>query len=244
MSKKHFYDLHICGNNLKNDLEMINESIRLGFTDLSLVYSPEQYNDFLNYKNDILSNFEDSDCSIYFSIKLYTKNPNDIQKYSQKFKNKTSLFTVVGGNDKINRLVCENRQVDILSSPYNRYNCGINHVLAKLAYENNITIELCLNDILSSFLSVRSKIIGSFKEIIQLYRKFNFPLIVSSKSSNIFDLRNPIDEIAIFKSIGLNDEEIEDIFFNTPKELLKFSKEKKNIPVLGVKEIKLDEVDL
>jgi ribonuclease P/MRP protein subunit RPP1 len=251
MEKMAFFDLHIVGKDFKTDLENISEAFRLGWRSVGLIYSEKNFNLHFEYKKQLISKIEeDFDLnqnyinmpsssnfkSIYFGLELNSNNPNDIRKYSQKYSNKYDLFMVLGGSDKINRLVCENRQVDILSKPYNkRHDCGINHVLAKLAFDNNITIELCFNDLLGSFLSYRSKILSYFRDIILLQRKFKFPLIFSSKGSSIFDLRSPFDEIAILKSLGLNDDEIKSSLNTFAFDLIKFNKEKKDMPILGVK---------
>ncbi|MCL2157358.1 MAG: ribonuclease P subunit P30 [Methanobrevibacter sp.] len=173
-----------------------------------------------------------------FAVEINEKNPNDIRKISRKFRNKTKFISVFGGDSKINRVACENIQIDLLSRPYfKRRDCGINHILAKQAYENNVAIELCFKDILSSYLSYRSKILSHFREIIKLHRKFKFPLLITSGSSSIFDIRSPRDISATFTSLGLKEDEIKSCLNSYPESIISFNNDRKNMIVLGVKEI-------
>jgi ribonuclease P/MRP protein subunit RPP1 len=249
-----FYDLNIRGNNFKADLKLIKEASRLGWNNVNLIYSQDHYNN-INYKKDlkdeindyiqIQTNFNsktlrknDSNIQIDFGLEINIKNPNDLRKYGQKFRKKTNFISVFGGNEKINRAACENIQVDVLSRPYfRRYDSGINHVLAKEAVRNNVAIEICIKDILSSYLSYRSKILANFRELIKLHRKFKFPLIISSGASSIFDFRSPMDIMAIFRSIGLNNNEINRCFHVYPQKIIDFNKERDKTIVLGVKKV-------
>lgn len=234
-----FYDLNIKGKNFNHDLELIKEAKRLGWNYLTLRFSPDRF-DNIDYKDDLIKKIAIfNDFSIDFGIETNPKNNNELRKVLQKYRSKSPLFSVLGGNEKINRITCENIKVDILSRPYfKRYDCGMNHILAKIAYQNDVAIELSLKDILNSYLSHRARIISHFRDIIKLYRKFKFPLIISSGASSIFDIRSPRDIIAIFKEIGLNEEEIISCFNSYPKEIIDFNKERKNIIVPGVKKIK------
>ncbi|MDR0900573.1 MAG: ribonuclease P subunit P30 [Methanobrevibacter sp.] len=240
-----FYDLNIKGNHFQSDLAIIKEAIRLNWNHLTLRYSPEKFKD-LNYKKELIENIENmeeiaipKDFSIGFGLEINVKKSNDIRNNINKFKKDADLFSVLGGNPKINRMACESLQVDILSRPYfRRYDSGINQVLAKEALKNNVAIELCIKDILTTYLSHRAKVIANFRDIIKLYRKFKFPLIISSGASSIFDIRHPRDIIAIFKEIGLKEEEIQDCFNSYPRNIIDFNKERENIIVVGAKVIK------
>jgi RNase P/RNase MRP subunit p30 len=75
--------------------------------------------------------------------------------------------------------------------------------------KNNVAIELSFSDILNSYLSYRSKILSNFKDIYALYRKFKFPLIVSSRAKSIFDIKTPRDIKAFFITTGLTESEFD-----------------------------------
>ncbi|MDR2830722.1 MAG: ribonuclease P subunit P30 [Methanobrevibacter sp.] len=233
-----FHDFNLRGRNLSTDLQLVNEASRLGWNHLNLVYDLDNFENF-DYKEDLIENISDDNLTLGFTLELNPKSPNEIRKNINKFRKKVNFISVLGGDTKINRLTCENRFIDILSRPYfKRYDAGLNHVLVKEAIKNNVTIELCFNDILKSYSSYRSKILSNFRDVIKLYEKFKFNLIVSSRAESIFDIRSPRDIIAIFRSLGLNEVDIDNIFCIYPKNMIDFANERDKIVVLGVKEIK------
>ena len=243
-----YYDLNLKGNSYETDKELILEGHRLGWDYFNLLFSPEDYEIAIEYKDDLIAEVDDilkenprKIISIEFGIEIRAKNQNEVYKIPQKFRNKCKYISVLGGDLKINRAVCENLRIDVLSRPYlNNRECGINQVLAKEAYRNNVAIEIVFNDILSSYLSYRSKIMAHFREIIKLHKKFKFPLIVSSGSSSMWDIRSPKDISAIFKSLDLSEEEIIRCLYDYPKNIVDFNNNRENMVVEGVKKIDKD----
>jgi len=240
-----YYDLNIRGHSYESDLRLILEANRLGWTYVNLIYSPDMYDLALKYMEDLEEKLDNivkianlKKTEFEFGVEINVRNPSDVRKNSRKFRDKTKFISVFGGNSKINRIACENIQIDVLSRPYfKRIDCGINHVLAKEAFKNNVAIELCFNDILSSYLSYRARILSHFREIIKLHKKFKFPLVITTGSSSIFDIRSPRDISAIFKSIGLNEDEIKSCLNSYPENIVSFNNDRKDMVVLGVKEI-------
>ena len=117
----------------------------------------------------------------------------------------------------------------------------MNHVLAKEAKRNNVAIELCFRDILNNHLRYRANVISSFKEILKFHRKFKFPLILTTDSKSIYDVRSTRDVVSFFKSIGFSNEEIYNGFYYYPKQIVDFNKERKSMIVKGVKRIDGDD---
>ncbi|MGN1363516.1 MAG: ribonuclease P protein component 3 [Methanobrevibacter sp.] len=231
-----FYDLNLKGSNFDNDSKIIREAYDYGWNHLNIIYSTDNYEDSLNYReklNDAVSSFDDFD--ITYGLELKVKNQNELRKSVQKYRKKVDYLSVFGGRNDINRAALENYKVDVLSRPYyRRGECGMNHVLAKESLKNNVAIELCFKDILTNFLSYRAKVLSNFRDIINLYRKFKFPLIVTSGCESIFDSRTPYDIMSFFKVLGLNDDELKDVFYNYPKQIIDFSKDK-NLIYPGVR---------
>lgn len=137
----------------------------------------------------------------------------------------------------MNRAVVENVKADVLSRPYlRRFDSGLNHVLAKEAVKNNVAIELCFKDVLKSYLSYRSKIISNFRDVYTLYRKFDFPLVLSSRAESVFDVKTTHDFIAFFNQTGLSEEEINKSFI-TSSEILKFNENRDKMIFKGVRRV-------
>ena len=260
-----FYDLNLKGNSYESDKELILEANRLGWDYLNLLYPPDTYVEALKYKKELMdelnnivnnnsvnnnvaninsannniSNSSFHPIEIEFGVEINPKNQNEMEKISRKIRNTTKFIAVLGGDSGINRAVCESQHIDVLSRPYlkQKSSCGINQVLAKEAFRNDVAIELLFNDILSSYLSYRAKIMAHFREIIKLHQKFKFPLIISTGSSSIWDIRSPRDISSVFLSLGLSEEEVNSCLHHYPKNIVEFNKERENRVVLGVKKI-------
>ncbi|MBQ6099238.1 MAG: ribonuclease P [Methanobrevibacter sp.] len=231
-----FFDLNIKGSSLENNLILAGEASRYGWNHINFSYNQNDFKQALEIKKE-LSGKLDGIIDFDYTLEIESKNINDIRKTARKFRNKSSCISVVGGDLKVNRAVLENIQIDVLSRPYlKRFDGGINHVLAKEALNNNVAIELCFNDVLRSYLSYRSKVISNFKDIYTLYRKFDFPLILSSGAESVFDIRTTHDFVAVFKQTGLSDAEI-DKSFVTAKNILEYNENRDKMILKGVRRV-------
>ncbi|MGN0177696.1 MAG: ribonuclease P protein component 3 [Methanobrevibacter sp.] len=231
-----FFDLNIKGSNLENNIKLAKEASFYGWNHINFSYNVDNFPDALDFKEDLNNSLEDV-INFDYTLEIKSSNINEIRKSVNKFRNKSSCISVVGGDLKVNRSTLENIKIDILSRPYfRRYDCGLNHVLAKEAVKNNVAIELCFKDVLKSYLSHRSKVISNFKDIYVLYRKFEFPLILSSRAESIFDIRTTHDFIAFFKQTGLTDVEINKSF-KTADNILKYNQSREDLILKGVRRV-------
>lgn len=251
-----FYDLNIRGQNYDDDLALVKEANKFGWDYLNLNYSHDKFEKAIEYKDDLIeelssvdfnqtyrskkTNFEHAELSM--GINILNANSNEIRKIINKYRNKSNYISCLGGDLKVNRSVCENHRIDVLSRPYyKRRDSGMNHVLAKEAQRNNVAIELCFRDILNNRLKYRARVISSFKEIMMFHRKFKFPLILTTDSKSIYHVRSTRDIAAFFKSVGFSDEEIYNGFYYYPKKIVDFNKERQDMIVNGVKLIDGDD---
>ncbi len=231
-----FFDLNIKGSSLEDNLTLAMEASKYGWEHINFSYNQNEFNqaqDFKNELSDKLNNIINFD----YTLEIKSTNINEIRKITRKFRSKASCISVIGGDLKVNRAVLENVQIDVLSRPYlRRYDGGINHVLAKEALKNNVAIELCFKDVLRSYLAPRSKVISNFKDIYLLYRKFDFPLILSSRAESVFDIRTVHDFFAFFRQTGLTTSEI-DKSFSTAGNILEFNKNRDKMILTGVRRV-------
>ncbi len=231
-----FFDLNIKGSSLENNLILAEQASQYGWNHINFSYSQDDFSNALKFKKELLNELEDK-LSFDYTLEIKSNNPNEIRKITNKFRKKSSCISVVGGDLKVNRATLENIKIDVLSRPYlRRFDSGINHVLSREAADNNVAIELCFKDVLKSYLSYRSKVISNFKDIYTLYRKFDFPLILSSRAESVFDIKTTHDFIAFFKQTGLNDEEIERSF-TAASDILEYNGNRDNLIFKGVRRV-------
>ena len=248
--------MNLRGQDFDKDLALVLEANRFGWDYLNLNYFPDNFDKAIQYMDDLneelssvdfnqtyrnkKTNFEHAEVSM--GINILNANSNEIRKTINKHRDHSNYISCLGGDLKVNRSVCENYRIDVLSRPYyKRKDSGMNHVLAKEARKNNVAIELCFKDILNNHLRYRANVISSFKEILMFHRKYEFPLIITTDSKSLYDIRSTRDIVTFFKSIGFSDKEIYNGFYYYPKQILDFNKERKNMIIRGVKVIDGDD---
>lgn len=231
-----FFDLNIKGSSLDDNLKLAIEASKYGWKHINFSYDQNEFKQAQEFKNELSDNLDDI-IGFDYTLEIKSTNINEIRKIVRKFRNKALCISVVGGDLKVNRAVLENVQIDVLSRPYlRRYDSGLNHVLAKEALNNNVAVELCFKDVLKSYLAPRSKIISNFKDVYTLYRKFDFPLILSSRAGSVFDIRTTHDFIAVFTQTGLTADEIGKSFL-TAKNILEFNENRDKMILTGVRRV-------
>ena len=231
-----YFDLNIKGDSFENNLKLANEAFKYGWNHINFSYNQNTFNDALDFKDELINELSGK-INADYTLEIKSNNANEIRKIVSKFRNRSSCISVVGGDLKINRLTLENVRIDVLSRPYlKRYDSGINHVLAKEALKNNVAIELCFKDVLKTYLSHRSKVLSNFNDIYRLYRKYDFPLILSSRAESVFDIKTTHDFVAFFKQTGLSDDEISKSF-KTSFDILEFNRNRDKMILQGVRRV-------
>ncbi|MBQ7928429.1 MAG: ribonuclease P [Methanobrevibacter sp.] len=231
-----FFDLNINGSSLDDNLKIAIEASKYGWEHINFSYDQNDFKQAQEFKNELSQDLAEI-INFDYTLEIKSNNINEIRKITRKFRNRASCISVIGGDLKVNRAVLENVQIDVLSRPYlRRYDSGLNHVLAKEALKNNVAVELCFKDVLKSYLAPRSKVISNFKDIYALYRKFDFPLILSSRAESVFDIRTTHDFIAFFAQTGLTTSEIEKSFLSA-RNILEFNKNRDKMILTGVRRV-------
>lgn len=231
-----FFDLNIRGASLENNFKLAKQASSYGWDHINFSYNQNDFKNALDLRDE-LDDSLDGIIDFDYTLEIKSTNIDEIRKYVNKFRNSASCISLIGGDLKVNRNVLENVKVDVLSRPYlKRYDSGLNHVLAKEAVYNNVAVEICFKDILRSYLAPRSKIISNIKDVYTLYRKFDFPLILSSRAETIFDIKTTQDFISVFKQTGLSEDEIKRSF-KSAGEILEFNRKRDDFIFKGVRRV-------
>ncbi len=224
-----FFDLHFHG-----DEELIKEAERLGYDGIGLTHYYEDFNSEFLRQFDILK--ANSNIIIKKCVEISCKHPEDLRKKVQKSRKKADILLVRGGDLKVNRAACEDQRVDILSQPYrSRRDSGINHVIARKAAENSVAIEINLKILLKTNLRYRYRVLSQFRHIIELQRKFKFPLIITSSANSKYDLITPQDITALSKCFQMSFEESFDAISKIPQEIIKTNDLRDSFVIDGVR---------
>lgn len=124
-----------------------------------------------------------------------------------KYRTEKDVIIVHGGTESINRAAVENPNVDVLNRPFTSKDSGINHVLAKAAAENNVALAFNVDILIKLKGGKRVYALSNFRRNLQLARKYDVPMLLTTDAVSLYDLRAPRDVIALAGLFGMTFEE-------------------------------------
>src|SRR3989344_2537675 len=186
-----------------NEDKFISIAEKLGYRELLFLYSFEEYIE--KQKTPI----KNAKIKIIYGILANEKN---IQKVNNKFKGK-NVFVAIKSQVS-SREIIEKSQANLLFSLeehgrkdfMHQRGSGLDHILAKLAYDKNVSIGFSLNSIINS--KNKGIIIGRMMQNIMLCRKYKVKTVIASFAETPFGMRNPYDVMSLFSSLGMRQEDI------------------------------------
>ncbi|OYT26757.1 MAG: hypothetical protein B6U97_03110 [Candidatus Altiarchaeales archaeon ex4484_96] len=136
-------------------------------------------------------------------------------------------------------------EVDMLCIPHQKEegdymkqrNSGIDHIIARNMAERFIALELNFSDILHTRGRERAVILGRMRQNIRLAHKYDIPLVLTTGSDNLADLRTPMDMLSLARLLGLKPDKAKDTLYSNPNRLLKKSADRRdpNVILKGLK---------
>jgi len=223
------YDLHIHSafSSGESTLEEIVKTAKeFGYKGIGFISYPLKKEEEDLLKAEINRVSKEYNFEIYIGFEA--TNKMELKKLLNR-RREFDLLLVRGGMNFMNRIAVENRGVDILTHPdYERKDCGINHVLARLAKENEVAIEINFREVLNSEGLVRKNVLANHMEIIRLYKKFKFPLIISSGALSHWQIKDPKVLISYLVTLGLEMKEAKEALSVTPRKIIERAKEWKS----------------
>jgi ribonuclease P/MRP protein subunit RPP1 len=216
LGKPKFYDfcVHAVPDGENTVEELSSLSRHLGYSGIALANHSDKP---LQSKQvqDLTSGFE-----VFKGIELVEENPSKLHGLIGKFRKSVDVLIVHGGSETVNRAALENPRVDILNHPAFDRSSGLNQVLAKAAAENGVSIGLTLRPILHSKGSRRIRLLSDLRANLDLARKYDVSLVLSSDSMSCFDLRAPMETLALAEICGLEEDEALEAMSTVPEKIL------------------------
>ena len=233
-----FYDLHIHSafSGGKSSLEELASMVKnLGYAGFCYVVYYENERRISQVKNEIEKNENKFDIKIFLGIEA--RSIRELNFLLSK-RNKFDLLLARGGSVEMNRIACSHKGVDILTHPsYERRDCGLNHVSAKLARKNGVSIEINFREVLISSKITRARVIKNFKDIIKLHKKYKFPLIINSGAISHWEICDPLSLSSFLHLLGLELKEAKNCISKIPEKIIKEALKKKDYLRPGIKVI-------
>ncbi|RAP51600.1 MAG: hypothetical protein BZ138_04805 [Methanosphaera sp. rholeuAM270] len=210
-----FYDF-----NIMPEEEILETLEEFGFKGACIFYDSKNYLEN-NLKEEFEEINESTKLDLYHGIVIDESNPQLLRKEVQRHYKKVDLIMANGGDESLNRTICETPQIDIINHPYlNKRNSGINQVIAKLLKTNNITVNINLKDILEHRGFYRAKTINKINQLLLLQRKFDFRCTISSGSTSFFDVKSPKSMILLSQLMDMDMDYAKKCITEHPEEII------------------------
>ncbi|MDO5826077.1 MAG: hypothetical protein BZ137_07895 [Methanosphaera sp. rholeuAM130] len=230
-----FYDFNIQANE-----EVIETLENFGFRGACIFYDSTLLD---NNKEDVLNEFdmlkESTKMELYHGVFINETNPQLLTKNVLRYHQKSDIIMANGGRENINRTACQMPQIDIINEPYTSNNhSGINHILARMLVENNITINISYRSILNNRGYYKSKLLSQINQLFTLQEKYSFNTIITSGSKSFYDVKS-VDAMLMLGGLFDTDKKtIEDSLSTNVEDVIKNIQNKKDSIVDGVKLIR------
>ena len=216
MGKPKFYDFCVHavpdGENTAEQLAAL--ALHLGYSGIALA----NHSDKLPQSRPLLP-FTDK-FEVFSGIELVEENPSKLHGLIGKFRKSVDVLIVHGGSENINRAALENPRVDILNHPAFDRSSGLNQVLAKAAAENDVAIGLTLRPLLHSRGPRRVRLLSDLRANLDLARKYDVSFVLSSDAMSCFDLRSPMETLALAEICGLEEDEALEALTTVPEKII------------------------
>lgn len=199
--------------------DMVGRAEHLGFSGVAItdyVANADDINDIRDAVSDV-----DSAMDVRVGARLRPEDGGDLKAMVRDIRDQVDVLVVHGGDVSVNRAACGDTRVDVLAHPgLQRKDSGIDHVMAKQATENRVSVQLNVRQLLEARGKIRSHVLKHMRRNIRLCQKFGTPIITSSGAQSVHQLRGPRDLASIPRILGMDLGESFDTVSDNPNRIL------------------------
>lgn len=127
-------------------------------------------------------------------------------------RNSGAIVSVEAGNNGFNRAVITLKGVHIIRGIQSAEKNAFDHVAAKMAADNRVSIDLDLSLLVSGRGITRQRAMHRFRDVLTLEQRFEFPLTLSSYAHSIMDMRAVREITGLCSLIGMDIPGVEKAF--------------------------------
>ena len=139
-----------------------------------------------------------------------SENINEARKKIDKLFQTGNEIVVIAKDSDFNRKILENKKVNVLlfsnflgnKNRLKQRDSGLNHILAKIARDNNIAIGIDIESIRKTEGKERGKLLARIKQNIKLCKKYKVPVMLCSFASSREEMRSAKDLQAFGRVLG------------------------------------------
>ncbi len=166
-----------------------------------------------NYKDILESIKKNKIDNVLLGIEIddETKNVKRIIKKADE----VDVIIFKGRDSKENREALKIKEITMISNPDN-----LDSVCFDLARENSIGFEFNLQDITTNQGYRRVKLLENYRELLKAYRKFMFPIVITSGARETTEIKTPLALVSFGCILGMDIREAKGAITTVPEMLL------------------------
>ncbi len=167
---------------------------------------------------------------------IRTESEKELKKRVDRVKEKVDIVMVEGRGVAINRAACSNPWVDVLLDPHrDRKDCGMDHVMAKLAADHKVGVGVSFKSILEAAGKKRVHILSYISRNIRLCEKYGCEFAVVSGAESWLEMRDGHALASLTRILGCSPERALAFVSDNPERILDRARERKEYILPGVK---------
>jgi len=155
---------------------------------------------------------------VVIGAEIVASDQRSLHSKAASLRERVDFLAVHGGDEKINRAACEDPNVDLLAHPH-QGRAGIGVAAAKAAQENQVAIALDLSPMILLRGPARIRWMETVRRDLDLFGKFDIPLMITTGGRSHLDLRSPRELTAMAALLGLDRDRASEAF-SLPESIL------------------------
>jgi ribonuclease P/MRP protein subunit RPP1 len=183
---------------------------KLGYSGIAIIDTMN--NEHMKKDNNVYLPY---DFSLLYGIGIVCK-PSKVRDEVGRNKEGSGLVVIKGADEETNRAALETPGVDILLQPLQ-----FNNVLAKIAYDNSVSICFDLGSLIFKNGEDRANELIIMRTNLKHARKYDVPMILTANSYSHHDLRSPREMAAIAGLFGMTEKEAVDAMSRVPLDIIR-----------------------
>jgi len=145
------------------------------------------------------------------ALVIKTEKKEEVIRKVSSFHSKNIPVIILGSADEINRMAVEDKRASMLLNPEETRkkdfmhwkNSGLNHVLCRLAAQNNVKIGISFSSLADLKGRDRASRLGRIMQNIVLCRKYKTKMLIASFAESEAELLSPYELKSLALTLGM-----------------------------------------
>jgi ribonuclease P/MRP protein subunit RPP1 len=195
MKKPYDLHLHVPLDDFELTGKMIKKAAELGYSGIGVPLPPNVSNETVSMLHNICAS---SKIDLVRRIDLASSSVNKLLSQLRRFRRRFEVVSVTCRSKTVARQAAKDRRVDLVSFPLIGFQKSFfDHAEAELATSALASLEIDMVSLLLATGFERTRLMSNFRKEVNIAKKFQVPVVISSGAKNFTLMRKPQDLAAL-----------------------------------------------